>query len=122
MNKALTICLKNGQLDVYDGRHSMIDLYDHRCILFIKLMRAYPGKSWRAREHHERDCVCCPKDFFLACINTPEGQVSYHLPLSMWGKLDGIKTFDQAPKWDGHGSADSFRRLEAWDNGPELLD
>lgn len=114
---AITICLKDGRMDAYDGKHSMSELYDHRCILFVKLLRAYPELSWRARRHHDADNIQCQTGFFLAGIETPDGPVTYHLPDSMWSSLDGIdSTIDKAPRHDGHGSQDALRRLSEWKN------
>lgn len=52
--------------------------------------------------------------WFIAGLQLPTGQVSYHLPLDYWYQLDGIPTHDRAPEWDGHTPADVPVRLLAW--------
>jgi len=36
---------------VSDGYHSFNELYEHRNLLFINLMRSNPEISWRANNH-----------------------------------------------------------------------
>lgn len=44
----------------------------------------------------------------------PTGQISYHLPWTAWKDLGGVVTYDKAPPWDGHISADVVDRLTRW--------
>jgi hypothetical protein len=77
-------------------------------------MRSHPDLSWRARQHE--DGTKYENNWFLAGMNLPTGQISYHLPLWMWGWLDNcnIATYERAPKWDGHTPADVLQRLHSW--------
>lgn len=101
--------------EISDGYHTFNELYDHRCHLFVALMRSHPKLSWRANNHH--DGTSHPQ-WFIAGMHLPTGDISYHLPLWMWEMLDGcgIKTSLRAPEWDGHTSADVVKRLAAWCN------
>jgi len=96
-----------------DGYHTFDELYDHRCHLFIALMRSNSKISWRAKKHP--DGTMFPS-WFIAGMNLPTGTITYHLPLWMWDMLDGcnIETMDCSPEWDGHTPADVVNRLAEW--------
>jgi len=98
---------------VSDGRHTFDELYDHRCHLFAALMRSNPKIAWRANNH--QDGTMYP-NMFVAGMRLPTGDISYHLPMTMWGLLDGaeITTSINTPEWDGHMAADTVMRLAAW--------
>ena len=106
--------------NVSDGYHTFSELYDHRCHLFIALMRSNPKISWRANNHE--DGTMFP-GWFIAGMDLPTGsivpsagQISYHLPLWMWEMLDncGIATTNKASEWDGHTPEDVVGRLAQW--------
>ncbi|MFA5340299.1 MAG: hypothetical protein WC332_00840 [Clostridia bacterium] len=69
--------------------------------------------SWRADKNDNGEKW---PSWFLAGIDLPTGTITYHLPQWMWSMLDNkdIKTFDVAPKWDGHTAADVINRLAKW--------
>lgn len=96
-----------------DGHHTLDELYAHRNHLFMALMRSHPQLSWRAREH---EGGTMDEGWFMAGMHLPSGEISYHLPSSIWKMLDGygIATTTRAPKWDGHGSTEVVERLAAW--------
>jgi len=98
---------------ISDGYHTFDELYDHRCHLFIALMCSNPNLSWRSKKHE--DGTMYPS-WFIAGMNLPGGQISYHLPLWMWDLLDNgdIDTMECSPKWDGHTPADVVKRLAEW--------
>ena len=99
--------------EVSDGYHTFAELYDHRCHLFVALMRSHPAISWRADKHDDGSTF---DGWFIAGMHLPTGDISYHLPMSMRVMLDGsgIVTREYAPKWDGHTSGDVIQRLAAW--------
>jgi len=96
-----------------DGYHTFNELYEHRCYLFVALMRCNPKISWRAEQHEDGSMY---QGWFIAGMQLPSGQISYHMPMSMWDAItgSGIKTSRKAPKWDGHTPADVVKRLAAW--------
>ena len=98
---------------VSDGYHTFDELYDHRCLLFVALMKTNPKISWRANNHDDGTSY---ESWFVAGMHLPSGDISYHLPQYMWKLLDNvkIKTSNKAPKWDGHTSKDVVSRLEEW--------
>lgn len=96
-----------------DGYHTFDELYAHRCHLFVALMRSNPAMAWRANNHEDGTMY---EGWFVAGMRLPTGDISYHLPVTMWEMLDGlqISTSNKAPKWDGHTAADTVKRLAAW--------
>lgn len=111
MNQTLLLPCPVGQ--VSDGYHTFDELYEHRCVLFVALLRAHPGMAWRARVH---DDDSGEPGWWIGGLNLPQGTVSYHLPDRLWTLLDGsgAATLERAPRWDGHSSADVLERLRAW--------
>lgn len=108
----LTIPVTNvGQ--VSDGYHTFEELYSHRYMLFICLMKSNPSISWRANNHDDGSSFT---GYFIAGMELPTGNISYHLPIGYWNHLDysGIRTSNKAPKWDGHTSEDVVNRLNRW--------
>ena len=99
--------------EVSDGYHTFNELYEHRCLLFIALMRAHPELGWRAVTHDDGSRF---DGWFVAGMHLPTGDITYHLPERMWEKLDrcSILTLQKAPKWDGHDSGDVLDRLMLW--------
>lgn len=99
--------------EVSDGYHTFNELYEHRQLLFIALMRAHPEISWRANNHADGTHY---EGWFIAGMHLPTGDISYHLKADKWELLDysGIATSNKAPRWDGHSSQDVLIRLTNW--------
>ena len=98
---------------VSDGYHTFDELYDHRCHLFIALMKCKPELSWRADKNDDGTKW---DGWFTAGMNLITGTVTYHLPQWMWSMLDNqdVETLDVGPTWDGHTSSDVVKRLADW--------
>jgi len=97
-----------------DGYHTFKELYDHRIALFICLMRSNPEISWRANNHHDGSNM---EGWFIAGMELPTGQITYHLPVDKWTSLDntGMRTSNNAHyEWDGHTAEDVVNRLLEW--------
>lgn len=95
-----------------DGHHSFKELYEHRHALFIALMKTCPDISWVAIDSNGPD-----REWILAGMHLPTGDISYHLPYSYWDTLleSEIPYFiGMAPDWDGHTPADVVDRLIRW--------
>jgi len=99
--------------EVSDGYHTFGELYEHRCLLFMALLKAHPKLAWRARQHSDGSGE---KGWWIGGLRLPTGDISYHLPDVHWPVLDStsIETLDRAPEWDGHTSADVIQRLDQW--------
>jgi hypothetical protein len=108
---------------ISDGFHTMDELYEHRHALFCALTaqifaanakeidkkKHLTGfKSWR---HSDR--AMAYEGWFLAGLNLPTGQISYHLPAQYW-TLCYLPQYDIPPAWDGHTAPDVVNRLKLW--------
>jgi hypothetical protein len=116
MNSLLHLPCPIGQ--VSDGYHTFDELYQHRCLLFIALMRAHPSLAWRACSHEDG---ATEKGWWIGGMRLPTGDISYHLPERFWSLLDDsdIETRERAPHWDGHTGADVLDRLRRWLQTPQ---
>lgn len=92
-----------------DGYHTFNELYEHRHNLFIALMKCYPDKSWMSKRHDDGSMY---KGWFIAGIETPNGQATYHLPQKYW-HICPAKVLKKAPKWDGHTPDDVIKRINS---------
>ena len=112
MSNTLKLPCPVGQ--VSDGYHTFDELYDHRCLLFIALMRAHHDVAWATRAHHNGEVWA---GWFIAGLKLPTGKtITYHLPEKFWW---AVETFpcakpERAPQWDGHTSKDVIGRLMEW--------
>ena len=84
MNNTLHLPCPTGEIS--DGYHTFDELYEHRCVLFIALMRSNPGISWRSQQHADGSM---DEGWFVAGMELPSGAVTYHLPQRDWALLDG---------------------------------
>ncbi len=99
--------------EVSDGYHTFDELYEHRCTLFLALMKAHPTISWISTRHHDGSSF---GDWFIAGIRAPTGDVTYHLPARMWPHAceTGAFVLNVGMPWDGHTAADVVKRIQAW--------
>jgi len=97
--------------DVSDGYHTFKELYEHRAMLFLALMRCHSPDAWFSLKH--RDHTAMFADMFVAGINLPSGQVTYHLGMEHWDTAvsTGSEELDVAPEWDGHDAKQVCERL-----------
>jgi hypothetical protein len=107
-------------LEVSDGYHSFDELYEHRITLFIALCKAFycdpqyqtgqKAEIWRSRLHSDGSSF---EGWFILGIGARKGQqITYHLPISKWDETKFAYTWDRAPEFDGHTSADVLERLK----------
>lgn len=106
---------------VSDGYHTFDELYEHRCTLFLALLKAYGRSGWISKVHHDGSEWA---GWFIAGMALPAGDVTYHLPTAMWetAVATGACVRDRAPEWDGHTSADVVKRVQAWIHANEEAD
>ena len=94
---------------ISDGYHTFDELYEHRNLLFLNLMRCNSASAWVSRMHSDGSVI---DGWFIAGIELPTGQISYHLPAELWEvacQYSGT-IHDRAP-WDGHTSNNVLERL-----------
>lgn len=102
--------------EISDGYHTFNELYRHRAALLIALMRSHPELSWFSEKHHDGSRY---EGFFIAGMDLPTGQISYHMKLDPWWDLLNDSEFMPrmyAPVWDGHTPDDVIDRLTRWAN------
>lgn len=98
--------------NVSDGYHTFDELYRHRCLLFAALCKVTP-RAFKTRRAQDGDEI---PGWFIAGIDTPHGQITYHMPNAMWD-LVYVNEIERNFTYDGHTSADVADRLEAWLRG-----
>lgn len=97
--------------EVSDGFHTFDELYEHRCSLFLALIKSSHEPSWVSRKHDDGSSF---DGWFIAGMDLPSGTVTYHLPNRMWEMaIDaGAKELSKGKPWDGHTSDDVCKRLQ----------
>lgn len=106
MIKRMVITGEN--LDIFDGYHKMSELYTHRVMLFIALMKSHPELSWKSKLHNDGTSY---DGWFIAGMHLPSGDITYHIADNFWDVLENINTLEKSPPWDGHTGEDVIRRL-----------
>lgn len=94
--------------EISDGYHTFNELYEHRHALFSVICNQFHG--WKSKKHH--DGTMFEGGWFIAGVNTPQGQATYHIPIRLWDDFK-CKELDQAPKWDGHTADDVIDRIKS---------
>ncbi|EHP4281597.1 hypothetical protein K3629_000463 [Escherichia coli] len=94
--------------EVSDGYHTFNELYAHRVRLFSSLMHAYADLSWWSRKHSDGEEW---DGWIIAGITTPEGEITYHLPVEEIEFLPEGTELEFGKEWDGHEANDVLGRL-----------
>jgi len=90
---------------VSDGYHTIAELYDHRCLLFIHLCKTMPTRVWIKKDHYDGwDCL-------MLRLMTGE-QISYHVEAKHRKLYMDLINNPSLGDWDGHTSPDVLKRLE----------
>lgn len=103
--------------DISDGHHTFGELYRHRHMLFIALMKLATSEAWISKTHNDGTSY---DGWFIAGMYLPgnppsESQISYHLPMKYWDMASEHSTvLDRGERWDGHNSDDVVKRLETF--------
>ncbi len=95
--------------EVSDGYHTFGELYAHRCRLFALLMVTFDGNAFKTRRNAEGDEW---EGWFIGGMDTPAGQITYHLPAEMWDMLPTVREIERNAGYDGHTSDDVLARLD----------
>ncbi len=108
LNNGMTI---EGDFSVSDSYHSFDELYAHRMLLFISLMKSYPHISWKSKKHNDGTDY---DGYFLTGMKLPSGDISYHILDKFWDLLTNVKELEVAPEWDGYTNNDVINKLNEW--------
>lgn len=100
--------------EISDGYHTFDELYEHRCVLFLHLLKALhriSNDGWWSRKHH--DGTEFPGWVIAgAFLGEEDKAITYHLPEKWIPTLMKYAiNIEPAPEWDGHTSADVLNRL-----------
>jgi hypothetical protein len=97
--------------DLSDGYHTFDELYDHRCLLWIALVKyaGVPEKSYCVQDHLD--------GWDLLVAETLAGQISYHVPIKFRQYMRNIdvvskEIYEEQKKYDGHTGTDVLKRLK----------
>lgn len=91
-----------------DGYHTFNELYHHRAVLFSVIVKAFPDKAWKSRQHSDGSMF---DGMFIVGIDTPDGPATYHYDLDPYWYMFRCKEIERAPKWDGHTPAQAIERI-----------
>ena len=94
-----------------DDYHTMSELYFHRMILFVTVLRLAKEKGYKlykSKLHHDGSKI---DGYFIVGIETPEGQYAYHYNMKYWEYFNFVNEWERAPKWDGSKANDLHRLL-----------
>ena len=91
-----------------DGYHTFNELYHHRAVLFSVIVKAFPERAWKARQHHDGTMY---SGMFIVGIDTPDGQASYHYDIDPYWDMFECRELERAPEWDGHTPAQAIERI-----------
>ena len=90
--------------EISDGYHTMEDLYDHRCALFLLLCLRTPTLAWWKPDGDE--------GWFILFLELHSGQISYHMPAKYKGPVVAAKLAKGRGEWDKHDAKEVLARLE----------
>lgn len=99
---------------ISDGYHTFDELYEHRSVIFLALMKSNPQLSWYSLVHEDGTMF---DGMFIVGINLPTGQITYHLEKDPWWpvvELTHASFSSRAPRYDGHTSEDVIERILDW--------
>lgn len=91
-----------------DNYHTMDELYEHRTILFAIVCKLNRDKAWKSRRHSDGTSE---DGWFIAGIETPYGQLTYHQKMQYWNLFD-VNELPKALPYDGHTSEQVLERLK----------
>lgn len=102
---------------VSDGYHTIQELYDHRCLLWINFCLVFRKYAYLIEKHLN-------DDWHLLGLDFEDGtQMSYHIPTKYLKYVNyipkkhvewknGFGEVEKKWNWDGHTSKDVLKRLE----------
>lgn len=89
---------------VSDGYHTIEELYEHRCLLWINMCLQNNGDCYLKLNHYEGW-------FLLGMYSSAGNQISYHCPNKYESMVVGKIAEYDGVEFDGHNSSDVLKRL-----------
>lgn len=94
--------------DTSDGYHTFNELYHHRAVLFSVIVKMFPNRAWKARQHYDGSMF---DGMFIVGIETPDGLATYHYDLDPYWDMFKCRELEFAPEWDGHTAEQAIERI-----------
>lgn len=121
------ITIAGEDLQVSDGHHTMDELYEHRHILYLALVKYFDNyvtplacniKCWKSKLHDDGSSyegwfllgMTVTKPNFIAGAEPEVFDISYHLPEKYWHMAKVIELV-KAPPYNGYTSQDVIQRI-----------
>jgi hypothetical protein len=104
-----------------DGSHTFEELYEHRHVLCLALMRSMAKHWWFSLRHADGEW-CYDGEWFIVGADLPEvGSITYHLPIRLLeaARATGAAELPLGRPWDGHTSDEVVTRLILWSTNKE---
>lgn len=97
------ITIKCDPKEIFDGYHTIGELYDHRHLLFLTAMKLNPSECWISKQHDDGTMF---DDMFIGCLMLNGRPVDYHMPMKLWdiATQTGAEVLERGKPWDGHTS------------------
>ena len=105
--------VKSDMGETSDGYHTFNELYEHRTALFATLCNMRSDISWKSMKHDDGTMY---DGMFIAGIETPDGQYTYHCDMKYLYMFAYTPEVDKAPPYDGHQPKDYPRLLGLSEN------
>lgn len=96
---------------VSDGYHTFDELYEHRHLLFINLLKMMKELGYETFYSYYHSDGSCYTGWFIAGVTINGKQITYHIPERLAYLCEDLPVLDKAPKFDGHTSDDVLERL-----------
>lgn len=93
--------------EISDGYHTFNELYEHRYILFMYVVKAHKNQAFKTWLNDKKEKW---EGWFILGINTEHGQITYHLP-DIWWHHCKVKEIECNNNYDGHSAHDTLERL-----------
>jgi hypothetical protein len=127
LGKRVSLIFEGEDIEVFDGHHTMKELYEHRFRLFIALCKIYDNyitpigcnvRCWKSKLHHDGTSfegwfllgMTVTKPQFDVSFPPDKFDISYHIPNKYW-EITNVIALERAPKYDGYTSDDVLERL-----------
>lgn len=95
--------------NISDGYHTFNELYEHRHALYLNVVNTHRDMAFKTLRNSAGEAW---DGWFILGMNTPYGQISYHLPMVYWDKAD-VREIERNDDYDGHTAQDTVERLLA---------
>jgi len=108
--KIINDMIKQNNVDngnISDGYNTFDELYKHRTVLFSVVCSKFKSMAWKSKQHYDGTMPC---GYFIAGIDTPIGQVTYHCRLEFWNWFN-VTELPKVRKHDEISNEEKLQRI-----------